>query len=110
MAVGSEAAKAAHGCGSEARSEPEGRPPATAAGPEPARRYRNPAANSCWQDRERVIERRMVKAAEREPEVEAEPPAFPPTPAAAPVTNAASGYGANGVSDVEALLAKLRAL
>lgn len=50
----------------------------------------------------------MVKAAEREPELEAEPPAFPPTPATA--TNASSGYGANGVSDVEALLAKLRAL
>lgn len=101
MAAGSEAARAAHGCS----SEPEGRPPA--AGPEPARRYRNPAANSCWQDRERVIERRMVKAAE--PEVEAEPPAFPPTPAAA-ATNAAGGCGANGVSDVETLLAKLRAL
>lgn len=83
--MGSEAARAAHGCS----SEPEG--------PEPARRYRKPAANGCWQDRERAMDGRLAKATE--PEVEAEPAACPPTPAAA-----------NGVSDVEALLAKLRAL
>lgn len=107
--VGSEAAKTART--NEAQSEPEARqsaaPSKVAACSEVGRRHRNPpAGHTSWQERERLIERGPVKAAVRETEVGAEPPAFPPTSAGA----AASSCSANGESDVEALLARLRAL
>lgn len=111
--AGSEAAKAART--NEAQSEPEARqsaaPSKVAPCSEAGRRYRNPlAGHTSWQERERVIERGLVKAAERErereTEVGAEPPAFQPTSAGAAV----SSCSANGESDVEALLARLRAL
>lgn len=63
-------------------------------------RYRNPTGHSSWMDRERVLEKEAVKA------VESEPAAFPPSSGDAAV----SSCGTNGESDVEALLAKLRAL
>uniref|UniRef100_UPI0037E855E0 protein diaphanous homolog 3-like n=1 Tax=Semicossyphus pulcher TaxID=241346 RepID=UPI0037E855E0 len=94
----------------EAHNESEGHPSAArdkaAAGSESGRRYRNNAANSCWLDRERVVAREMVKPAAIEMEVEAEPSAFQPTSTAAAVSSCST----NGESDVEALLAKLRAL
>lgn len=107
--MGSEPAKAART--NEAQSEPEARqsaaPSKVAPCSEAGRRYRNPpAGHTSWQERERVIERGLVKAAERETEVGAEPPAFQPTSAGAAV----SSCSANGESDVEALLARLRAL
>ncbi|XP_034536454.1 protein diaphanous homolog 3-like isoform X1 [Notolabrus celidotus] len=99
--AGSAAVKA-H-AGKETHNESEGHPSAArdkaSAGSESGRRYRNNAANSCWMDRERVVERELLRSAEREVvEVEAEP------------STAAVSCGTNGESDVEALLAKLRAL
>ncbi|CAJ1049539.1 protein diaphanous homolog 3-like isoform X2 [Xyrichtys novacula] len=94
----------------EANNESEGHLSAArdkaAAGSESGRRYRNNIANSCWMDRERVVEREMVKPIEKEAEVEAEPPAFQSTSNSAAVSICST----NGESDVEALLAKLRAL
>ena len=94
----------------EALNESEGHPSAgrskVAACSESGRRYRNPPGHSCWLDRERVVEREAVRPTEKEVEVEAEPPAFQPTSTVAAV----SSYSTNGEADVEALLAKLRAL
>ncbi|XP_035507918.1 protein diaphanous homolog 3-like [Morone saxatilis] len=94
----------------EAHNESEGHPSAArskaAACTESGRRYRNPPGHSYWLDRERVVEREMVKPTEKEMEVEAEPPAFQPTSTGAAVSSCST----NGESDVEALLAKLRAL
>ncbi|KAM8762961.1 protein diaphanous homolog 3-like isoform 2-T3 [Acanthopagrus schlegelii] len=95
----------------EACNESEGHPSAArskaAACSESGRRYRNPPGHSYWLDRERVVERVTVKPNEKEMEVETQPPAFQPTSTAAAV---GSSCGSNGESDVEALLAKLRAL
>ncbi|XP_076586660.1 protein diaphanous homolog 3-like [Chaetodon auriga] len=86
----------------EAHNESEGHASAAqskaAACSESGHRYRNPRGNSYWLDRERVVEREMVKPTEKAMEVDAEPPA------------AVSSCSTNGESDVEALLAKLRAL
>ncbi|XP_041639883.1 protein diaphanous homolog 3-like isoform X2 [Cheilinus undulatus] len=94
----------------EAHNETEGHPSAArdkaAAGTESGRRYRNHAANSCWLDRERVVEREMLKPTEKEVEVEDEPEVFQ----SASTSAAVSSYSTNGESDVETLLAKLRAL
>ncbi|XP_070787259.1 protein diaphanous homolog 3-like [Enoplosus armatus] len=73
---------------------------------ESGRRYRNPPGHSHWLDRERVVERQTVKPTEKEMEVEAEPSAFQPSSTGAAVSSCST----NGESDVEALLAKLRAL
>ncbi|XP_073319852.1 protein diaphanous homolog 3-like [Pagrus major] len=95
----------------EALNESEGHPSAArskaAACSESGRRYRNPPGHSYWLDRERVVERVTVKPNEKETEVEAQPPAFQPASTSAAVS---SSCGTNGESDVEALLAKLRAL
>lgn len=94
----------------EAHNESEGHPSAArakaAASSESGRRYRNTPGHSYWLDRERVVERETVKPTEKEREVEAEPPAFQPSSTCA----ADSSCTTNGESDVEALLAKLRAL
>ncbi|XP_029282034.1 protein diaphanous homolog 3-like isoform X2 [Cottoperca gobio] len=94
----------------EAHNEFEGHPSAArakaAAGSEPGRRYRNTPGHSQWLNRERVFEREKVKPTEKEMEVETDPPAFQPSSTA----NAVSSCSTNGESDVEALLAKLRAL
>lgn len=98
----SAAVKASHA--NEGRNDAEGQSsasqPKVAAFPETGRRYRNPAGHSSWLDRERVLEKETVKVAEREPE------AFQPTPG----DGAVSSCSTNGEPDVEALLAKLRAL
>lgn len=94
----------------EAHNEPEGLPSAArskvAVSSESGRRYRNPLDHSSWLERERVMERGTVKAAKKEMEVKADPPAFQLTS----VGTAVSSCSTNGESDVEALLAKLRAL
>lgn len=94
----------------EAHNESEGHSSAarakTTSGSESGRRYRNTPGQSYGLDRERVIERETVKPTEKEIEVEAERPAFQPSSTGAAV----SSCGTNGESDVEALLAKLRAL
>ncbi|XP_059208190.1 protein diaphanous homolog 3-like [Centropristis striata] len=94
----------------EAHNESEGHPSAArakaAACSEPGRRYRNAPGHSHWLDRERVVERETVKPTEKEMEVEARPPAFQPSSTGAAVSSCST----NGESDVEALLAKLRAL
>lgn len=88
----------------EARNEAEGQQaasqPKVAPCSESGRRYRNPAGHSSWLERERVLDKETVKA------VESEPAAFQPTSGDA----ALSSCSTNGESDVEALLAKLRAL
>ncbi|XP_045889201.1 protein diaphanous homolog 3-like [Micropterus dolomieu] len=94
----------------EARNESEDHPSAArakaAACSESGRRYRNAPGHSYWLDRERVVEREMVKPTGKEMEVEAEHPAFHPSTTGAAVSSCST----NGESDVEALLAKLRAL
>ncbi|XP_068173739.1 protein diaphanous homolog 3-like [Antennarius striatus] len=70
-----------------------------------SRRCRNPTGVSSWPDRERVMEREMVKPPEKVKDMEGEAES-PST-----VTSAAlSACNSNGETDVEALLAKLRAL
>lgn len=71
---------------------------------ESGRRYRYPQGHSSSLARERVMEREMVKATEKE--VEGEPTAFQLTSSSAAVSSCTT----NGESDVETLLAKLRAL
>ncbi|XP_030581251.1 protein diaphanous homolog 3 isoform X2 [Archocentrus centrarchus] len=97
----------------EAHNESESHPSAArakaAVGSESGRRYRNVAGHGYGLDRERVVERGMVKVSEREMEVGAGSvgtPAFQ-TSSFSPTV---SSCGTNGESDVEALLAKLRAL
>ncbi|XP_044208402.1 protein diaphanous homolog 3-like isoform X2 [Thunnus albacares] len=95
----------------EAHNESEGYPSATARAKasaclESGRRYRNTPGHSYGQDRERVVERETVKPTAKEIGFEAEPPAFQPPSAGATVSSCST----NGESDVEALLAKLRAL
>lgn len=94
----------------EGHNESQGHPSAarakTTACSESGRRYRNTPGQSYGLDRERVMERETVKSTEKEIEVEAERLAFQPSSAGAAV----SSCGSNGESDVEALLAKLRAL
>ncbi|KAL7406367.1 hypothetical protein ABVT39_018740 [Epinephelus coioides] len=94
----------------EAHNESEGHPSTarakTAACSESGRRYRNTPGHSHWQDRERVVERETVKSTGGEMEVKAEPLASQASSTGAAV----SSCSANGESDVEALLAKLRAL
>lgn len=100
--------KASHA--NEAHNEPEGHPSAArskvAVCSESGRRYRNPPGHSSWLDRERVIEKETVRVAEKKMEIETEPPAFQVTSSGAAVSSCST----NGESDVEALLAKLRAL
>ncbi|KAM3626177.1 uncharacterized protein V6R79_024140 [Siganus canaliculatus] len=87
----------------EGQNEREGHPSAArsraAVCSEPGSRYRNPTGHISCLDRERVVERELVMAAEKEVEADAELPAFQMT-----------SCGANGESDVETLLARLRAL
>nr|XP_019935293.1 PREDICTED: protein diaphanous homolog 3 [Paralichthys olivaceus] len=106
--VGSAAAEAPPAKGAPA--EPEGHPSAArakaAACTESGRRYRNTPGHRYGLDRERVVERETVKVTEREMNVEAEPPGLQTSSAGASVSSCST----NGESDVEALLAKLRAL
>lgn len=94
----------------ETHNEPEGHPSAArskvAVCSESGRRYRNPPGHSSWLDRERVIEKETVRVAEKKMEIETEPPALQVTSSGAVVSSCST----NGESDVEALLAKLRAL
>ncbi|TKS69681.1 hypothetical protein D9C73_003748 [Collichthys lucidus] len=90
----------------ESESHPSAARSKAAACLESGRRYRNPPGHSHWLDRERVVERQAVKPTEKEMEVEAEPPTFQTTSTGAVVSSCST----NGESDVEALLAKLRAL
>ncbi|XP_068435700.1 protein diaphanous homolog 3-like isoform X2 [Clinocottus analis] len=94
----------------EAHNESEGHPSASrtkaAACSESGRKYKNTPGLSHWLDRERVVERETARPLEKEKEVEAEPPAFRPPPAGVAVSERST----NGESDLEALLAKLRAL
>lgn len=96
------AVKASHA--NDARNEAEGQQaapqPKVAPCSESGRRYRNPAGHSSWLERERVLGKETVKV------VESEPAAFQPTSGDA----ALSSCTTHGESDVEALLAKLRAL
>ncbi|XP_047437384.1 protein diaphanous homolog 3-like isoform X2 [Mugil cephalus] len=103
----------------EAHNEAEGHPSTARAKAAvcsaPGRRYRNVPGQSYGVDRERVVER--VKPAEKEMEVEADAPTFQPSfsPSSSSSSSSSSGpavgsCGSNGESDVEALLAKLRAL
>ncbi|XP_044051300.1 protein diaphanous homolog 3-like [Siniperca chuatsi] len=84
----------------EAHNESEGHPSAAR-----ARASCSESSRSYRLDRERAVERETVKN-EKEMEVEAEPPAFQPSSTGAAVNSCST----NGESDVEALLAKLRAL
>ncbi|XP_069030600.1 protein diaphanous homolog 3-like [Embiotoca jacksoni] len=102
-AVKAPPAKEAH---NECESHPSAARAKASACSEPGRRYRNIPSHSYGQDRERVVEREPVKLREKEVRVEAETPAFQP-PSSGP---AVSSRGTIGESDVEALLAKLRAL
>uniref|UniRef100_A0A8D3AIH7 Diaphanous-related formin 3 n=1 Tax=Scophthalmus maximus TaxID=52904 RepID=A0A8D3AIH7_SCOMX len=94
----------------EAHAASQGHPASArakaAACAESGRRYRNTPGHGYGLDRERVVEREAVKVTQRETVVEAEPAAFQPSSAGAPVISCS----ANGETDVEALLAKLRAL
>ncbi|CAF99770.1 unnamed protein product [Tetraodon nigroviridis] len=98
----SAAVKASHA--NEARNEAEGQQsasqPKAAVCSESGQRYRNPMGHSSWVDREKVSEKETGKA------VDPEPAAPSPTSGDAPVGSRST----NGESDVEALLAKLRAL
>ncbi|XP_062417701.1 protein diaphanous homolog 3-like isoform X1 [Pungitius pungitius] len=80
----------------EAHNESEGHPSRAAACAESGRRCKNTAGGGHWLDRERVVERARVKPPERQTEVQAEA--------------AACQTPADGESDLEALLARLRAL
>ncbi|XP_056235641.1 protein diaphanous homolog 3-like isoform X1 [Seriola aureovittata] len=106
--VGSAAVKASPA--KEAHNESESHPSAArakaAACSDSGRRYRNAPGHSYGLDRERVVEREAVKVTEKEMEVEAEPPALQPSSTGAAVNSCST----NGESDVEALLARLRAL
>ncbi|XP_074470746.1 protein diaphanous homolog 3-like isoform X2 [Sebastes fasciatus] len=94
----------------EAHNESEGHPSAArakaAACSESGRRYRNAPGQSHWLDRERVVERETIKPTEKMTEVEAEVPASQPSSTGAAVSSCST----NGESDLEALLARLRAL
>ncbi|KAM9764946.1 protein diaphanous homolog 3-like [Menidia menidia] len=87
----------------EAHNESEGHPSAArakaSACSESGRRYRNTPGHSCPPDRERVVEREAIKLAEKEVEGEAEAR-----------HSSSSSCDSKGESDVEALLARLRAL
>ncbi|KAL6112916.1 diaph3 [Pungitius sinensis] len=80
----------------EAHNESEGHPSKAAACAESGRRCKNTAGGGHWLDRERVVERARVKPPEKQTEVQAEA--------------AACQTPADGESDLEALLARLRAL
>ncbi|MEQ2234263.1 hypothetical protein ILYODFUR_030119 [Ilyodon furcidens] len=99
--VSSTAAKAP--AAKEARNESEGHPSVARAKAsacfEVGRKYKNTPGHSCGLDREQAAEKEMVKPAEKKPEIEAETSAIQP-----------SSADANGEPDVEALLARLRAL
>ncbi|XP_050930310.1 protein diaphanous homolog 3 [Lates calcarifer] len=94
----------------EAHNESEGQPSAARVKAvvcsDSGHRYRNAPSHSYGLDRERVVEREMVKLTEKEMEVGAESLAFQPSSSGAAVSSCST----NGESDVEALLAKLRAL
>lgn len=76
------------------------------AGTETGRRYRNTPGHTYGLDRERVVERQTLKPMEKGIVVEAEPLGLQQPSSGAPVSSCCT----NGESDVEALLAKLRAL
>ncbi|XP_026021002.1 protein diaphanous homolog 3 isoform X3 [Astatotilapia calliptera] len=103
-AVKAPSAREAH---NESESHPSAARAKAAVGSESGRGYRNVAGHGYGPDRERVLER--VKATEKEMEVgtgSAGTPAFQSSSFSPTV----SSCGTNGESDVEALLAKLRAL
>ncbi|XP_055363407.1 protein diaphanous homolog 3-like isoform X2 [Betta splendens] len=106
--VGSAAVKAPPA--KEVHIQPEAHPSAarakTAACTELGRRSGNAPGPGYGPDRERAIERERETPKRREKEAGAEPPCFQPSSTGAGV----SSCGTNGESDVEALLAKLRAL
>ncbi|KAK5874149.1 hypothetical protein PBY51_019122 [Eleginops maclovinus] len=89
----------------EDHNESDGHP-SSARAKESGRRYRNNPAQSHWLDRERVVDRETVKKTEKEMEVVKEPPSRKLSSTDAAVNSCST----NGESDVEALLAKLRAL
>lgn len=88
----------------ESRNESEGHPSAArsqaSSSLESGRRNRNPPGHSYGLERERVVEREVLKGSKKEVEAEALQPS----------SSAVSSINANGEPDVEALLAKLRAL
>ncbi|KAI9533060.1 hypothetical protein NQZ68_026613 [Dissostichus eleginoides] len=88
----------------EAHNESEGHP-SSARAKEAGRRYRNNPAPSHWLSRERAGDRETVRSTEKEMEVEKELPSLLLS-STVPAVNSCSS---NGESDVEALLAKLRA-
>nr|XP_043886532.1 protein diaphanous homolog 3-like isoform X2 [Solea senegalensis] len=94
----------------EVRDESAGHPSAARAKPaastEPGRRYKNMPGHTYGVERERVVERETVKVTEKQRDVEAERPVFQSSSTGAPVNSCST----NGDTDVEALLAKLRAL
>lgn len=103
-AVKAPSAREAH---NESESHPSAARAKAAVGSESGRGYRNVAGHGYGPDRERVLER--VKVTEKEMEVgtgSAGTPAFQSSSFSPTV----SSCGTNGESDVEALLAKLRAL
>ncbi|KAM4744231.1 protein diaphanous homolog 3-like isoform 3-T3 [Anableps anableps] len=87
----------------EVRNESEGNPSVArakaSACSEVGQKYKNTLGHSCGLDRERAVEREMVKLAEKKLEIKVESPILQTSPA-----------DANGEPDVEALLARLRAL
>ncbi|XP_033972815.1 protein diaphanous homolog 3-like isoform X1 [Trematomus bernacchii] len=89
----------------EAHNDSEGHP-SSARAKEAGRRYRNNPAPSHWLSRERAGDRETVRSTEKEMEVEKELPSLLLS-STVPAVNSCSS---NGESDVEALLAKLRAL
>lgn len=87
----------------EVRGDSEGYPSVArakaSACSEVGQKYKNTPGHSCGLDRERATEREMVVPAEKKQEIKAESPVLQPSLA-----------DANGEPDVEALLARLRAL
>lgn len=84
------------------RNESEGYPSVArakaSACSEVGQKYKNTPGNSRGLDRERAADREVVKLAERKPEMKVESPVLQ------------TAADANGEPDVEALLARLRAL
>lgn len=90
------AAKDVHG---DSEGFPSAARAKASAGSEVGQKYKNTPGHSCGLDRERAAEREMVVPAEKKTEIKAESPVLQPSLA-----------DASGEPDVEALLARLRAL
>uniref|UniRef100_UPI003AADB6B9 protein diaphanous homolog 3-like n=1 Tax=Centroberyx gerrardi TaxID=166262 RepID=UPI003AADB6B9 len=90
----------------EAESHPSAARGKAAACTETGHRYRHTPGLSHRPDRERAVEREREKAMEKAVEIEAQPAAFQPSSTGTTI----GGSSTNGESDVEALLARLRAL